>query len=464
MGEILLLALLLGSVGGGIWFILTPLLPRRTPALGLAPVSGASSPSNEGALSSLEELDLDFQMGKLDEGDYRTFRESLVAVAGHTIDEQVRREQLELLIEAEVARHRSLPGDSRPPSPNPFDRLRAGSLPGGEALSEEADEGAATPGAKPGPGATRPANHRALLVAGVAAGLFLAATGILVANQLSRQTGQRPVATLEPGSYTALVFVAGDPDRLLVGSSDGVRASADGGRSWSPTTLSGNVRAVAAPATTAGPGGLLAAGEGLLATSADGGATWAAVPHDLPGSDVRALALDPRNPERVYAIVEGQGLFESADGGRRWARLSDRVPAGVASVAVVSGAPPSLYAATVGGGVQVSADNGRGWASANGFVSGALPTLRSNAIVYDGSSGDTYISSDGRIFRGALYVGTDQGLFKSIDGGSSWNRLPLRVAVLTLGMTADGRTLAAIDDGGNLFRSRDRGLSWGASE
>lgn len=442
MSEVVLFALLLGSVGVSTWFVLAPLLPRRTLALGISPVCGASSPSNEEALSSLEELDLDFQMGKLDGGDYRAFRESLVAVAGHTIDEQIRREQLELLIEAEVTRHRSSPGLT--PAP----------------LLREAEEGAA----KPRPRAAPAGSRRALLVAGVAAGLFLATTGVLVANQLNRQTGQRPVATLEPSSYTAVVIVPGDPDGLLVGSSGGVRVSADGGRSWSPTTLTGNVRAVVPHPTASAPGGLLAAGSGLLATSADGGATWAAAPHDLPGGDIRALAPDPSNPDRLFAVVEGHGLFESTDGGRRWASLSDRVPPGIASVAVVSGDPPSLYVATAVGGVQVFMGGSQAWSSASGFVSGALPTLHANAIAYDANSGDTYASSDGRTFRGALYVGTDQGLFKSIDGGSSWNRLPLRDAVLTLGLTADGRTLAAIDDRGNLFRSRDRGLSWGASE
>ncbi|MBI2912179.1 MAG: exo-alpha-sialidase, partial [Chloroflexi bacterium] len=293
MGEVLLLALLLGSAGAAVSFVLMPLLPRRTAALGLAPVRSASVPSNEGALSSLEELELDFQMGKLEEADYRTFRKSLVAVAGDVIDERATRERLELLVEAEVARRRSLlgaPGSDRT-TPSPL---------------QEVGEG----GRRPVPATARAANRRALVAAGVAAGLFLTATGILVADQLGRQTGQRPVATLEAGRYTTLAFAAGDPTRLLAGSNEGLRASADEGRSWSLTTISGNVRAIVAHPTAAAPGGMLAAGDRILARSSDGGLTWSAVTHDLPGTDIRALALDPRNPDRVYAVVEGHGLFE----------------------------------------------------------------------------------------------------------------------------------------------------------
>ncbi|MBI2911471.1 MAG: hypothetical protein HYY05_04955, partial [Chloroflexi bacterium] len=350
-------------------------------------------------------------------------------------------------VEAEVARRRSLlgaPGSDRT-TPSPL---------------QEVGEG----GTRPVPATVRTANRRALVAAGVAAGLFLTATGILVADQLGRQTGQRPVATLEAGRYTTLAFEAGDPNRLLAGGSDGLRASADGGRSWSPATISGNVRAVVAQPTAAAPGGMLAAGDRLLARSSDGGLTWSAVTQDLPGTDIRALALDPRNPDRVYAVVEGHGLFESGDGGQRWVRLADRVPPGIASLAAVPGDPSALYVATIAGGVQVSADGGRGWASAGGFLSGALPTLQASAIAYDANSGDSYVSADGRTFRGALYVGTDQGLFKSIDGGGSWNRLPLRGALVALSLSADGRSLAAIDDGGRLFRSRDRGQSWGPEQ
>jgi len=447
MGEILLFALLLGSAGGGLWFVLAPLLQRQDLARSLVEASSPPLLANQGAHFSLEELDLDFQMGKLEDADYRTFRESLVAVTGDVVEQSATRERLELLIEAEVARRRSLLGASEPYRTAPSPRHEAGAG-----------------GARPGPEPKPTANRRALLAAGVAAGLFLAATGILVAGQLGRQTSQRPVATLEPGHYTTLAIAAGDANRLFAGSSDGLRTSADGGRSWSLTTVSGNVRAVVAQPTASAAGDVLAAGDGLLARSADGGLSWSPVSHDLPGTDIRALALDPRDPDRVYAMVDGHGLFASADGGRRWVRLADRTPAGIASLAVVSGDPLTVYVATSPGGVQVLADNGRGWAGASGFLAGALPTLQASTIVYDANSGDSYVSPDGRTFRGSLYVGTDQGLFKSIDGGGSWNRLTLRGTVAALTLTADGRTLAAIDDGGRLFRSRDRGLSWGASE
>jgi hypothetical protein len=62
--------------------------------------------------------------------------------------------------------------------------------------------------------------------------------------------------------------------------------------------------------------------DGHLAKSTDGGATWNAADAGLSYVDVRAVAVDPVNPSRIYAGLSGAAsaipLFRSADGGANW--------------------------------------------------------------------------------------------------------------------------------------------------
>ena len=118
-----------------------------------------------------------------------------------------------------------------------------------------------------------------------------------------------------------------------------------------------------------------------------------------------------------------------------------------------------MYIGTTDQGV-LGGDGRDEWASANGFVNGALPTVHAPSVFYDARSGDSFEGVNGR-FEGALYVGTDRGVFKSIDGGASWNQLELDVAIRALTVSrGDPSVITAVDGRGRVFRSADRGLSW----
>src|SRR4026207_641196 len=52
--------------------------------------------------------------------------------------------------------------------------------------------------------------------------------------------------------------------------------------------------------------------------------SWVAV--GPPGGDVRALASDPRNPQRIYLGTGAGVLYRSDDAGLRWQRLSPGFP------------------------------------------------------------------------------------------------------------------------------------------
>ena len=138
--------------------------------------------------------------------------------------------------------------------------------------------------------------------------------------------------------------------------------------------------------------------------------------------------------------------------------LSAALPRQVSGLVVAGGG--WLYLATLDQGVLTSRD-GQTWAPASGFVTGALPTLQIAALTFDPRSGDSYLTPTGERLTGALYAGTDQGLFKSVDGGASWTRLPLQTDVKALAVhPSRSETLLVVDSRGRVFRSEDRGLTW----
>ena len=70
---------------------------------------------------------------------------------------------------------------------------------------------------------------------------------------------------------------------------------------------------------------LLAACLGAIAaTGAAAAETW--TPVGPPGGDVRSLAADPRDPNRVYLGTADGVVYRSDDGGHRWERLSPGFP------------------------------------------------------------------------------------------------------------------------------------------
>jgi len=70
----------------------------------------------------------------------------------------------------------------------------------------------------------------------------------------------------------------------------------------------------------------------LLVTQ-DGGTTWSTLSASLP-SLTTVLAVDPTDPETIYAGIDGLGVFKSFDGGRDWTPMNNglEVTAGARTV------------------------------------------------------------------------------------------------------------------------------------
>jgi hypothetical protein len=273
-------------------------------------------------------------------------------------------------------------------------------------------------------------------------------------------------------TFKSIVIDPKTPSTLYAGErSAGVYKSVDGGATWTAANVGFNgptiqiLKLAIDPQT---PSTLYAAastsnGAGLY-KSTNGAASWTQMYADNSGViGVQAVTVDPQTPTTVYIGTFGQGVLRSANGGTSFAAINTGLPkVGVNVIALNPKNPASLIAGTQNG-VFTSANAGVGWiAASNGL---ALTTV--TAVAVDPLTPTT------------IYAGTKlSGLFKSVDGGSSWQSINRGVpATGNLACSVASISSLAIDpvtpttlyagtqctQNSQILRSVDGGASWTAA-
>jgi hypothetical protein len=203
------------------------------------------------------------------------------------------------------------------------------------------------------------------------------------------------------GSQDTMGFTVVGPDRFLGSGHPGEFASGppllgligsrDGGRSWTPVSLSGEADFHLLRASGSRVYGADSSSGRFLASS-DEGRSWSE--RSAPGEMVD-LAADPRDGRRLVAS-NLSGLMASDDEGRTW------TPRGRAPVGLLSWvADGSLFHVDADGRVQASSDDGLSW-QPRGSV-GTQPAV--------------FGAADERSLYAALPDGT---VMASSDGARTW--------------------------------------------
>ncbi len=267
----------------------------------------------------------------------------------------------------------------------------------------------------------------------------------LVNENLFKDMKYRLVGPFRGGRVLAVTGIPGNPNVFYFGAvAGGVFKTTDGGNRWEPLMQKERVASVGAIAVAESNSNVIYVGSGEACIrgnisygdgvykSLDGGKTWRNV--GLRDSrHIGALIIDPHNPDRVlvaalghaYGPNEERGIFRTTDGGATWQKV--------------------LFKDAQTGGIDV---------------------------VFDPHNSNILFGSLWQVVRRPWELvsgGSGSGLYKSIDGGSTWHELKgngLPGGILgRIGVTVSGadsnRVYALIEakDGG-LYRSEDGGEHW----
>ena len=272
----------------------------------------------------------------------------------------------------------------------------------------------------------------AVVIAGVVA--FLA-FGLDPRNEDESQAW----STLNTTDVHALAFAPDDANHLYFGHHGGLLESPDGGRSWQPASLT---NADAMSVETVRAGHIQIAGHEVYVESTDGGASWEPVPHDLPGLDLHAFAIDPADPDHAWTFAAGFGLFETTDAGRHWEL---RQPGNWGHLAAYHDGDVTALLAVGQEGLVRSLDAGATW----------------EPLSYPGAplAGGIAAAADGS----ALYAATGAGLRRSTDQGQTWADTAFTEVVLALAVAPDDpMDVVLVDEATRFYRSPDGGMTWPA--
>jgi photosystem II stability/assembly factor-like uncharacterized protein len=282
------------------------------------------------------------------------------------------------------------------------------------------------------------------------------------------------------GSWKALSTVVGvnflvvDPQNqstLYAVTGHGLLKSTDGGTSWTAagaglSNLYVGILAID-PVTSAN---LYAVTGGSIFKTTDGGGSWTALNTGLPANSyISSLVIDPSTPSSIYAVAAiprngGPSLpavLKTTDAGATWNLLDNALLTtySVTSLIAAQTAPSVLYAISPSGpsgtSILKSVDGGESWTQVN---TGLPPGADVSSLVIDPADSSTlYLAVD-------FYFAEAGGILKSTDGGATWTAikpdLPANSPIDYLAIDpANSATLYMVSEGA-IFKSPNGGVSW----
>ena len=221
----------------------------------------------------------------------------------------------------------------------------------------------------------------------------------------------------------------------------------------------------------------------------DFGRTWKPIFDDQPTGSIGDIVVSPSNPNTIYVgsgeglqrpdLSVGDGIYKSTDGGKTWINTGLKEAQQIGGLAIDPKNENRVFAAALGHpygpneerGVYRTTDGGKTWERVlykdenTGAIQVTIDPNNSN-IIY----ADMWAGRQGPWENGA-WNGKESGLFKSIDGGSTWKKLTTGLPTTEQGLGRIGfciapsnsnRLYATVDAGkyGGIYRSDDAGENW----
>ncbi len=254
---------------------------------------------------------------------------------------------------------------------------------------------------------------------------------------------------VEQFALTGIGSFAKAGTKLFGAARSGIQTSTDNGASWNFEPFSDGANSFASNGST-----IYLGSNSKVFKSTDLGATWIDTSTGLGNGGIQALFYDGST---LFAgtPADASGIYRSTNGGNSWDPAAAGLPGGKTIRSLISfGA--YVFAGTEGDGIYRSSDHGNTWTKTD-----VNNSLLAHQLVF------AFCTKDN-----ALYAGADNGIYKSTDGGATFQRMlngfPPNINVYAWSITASGgNVVAAVTvlfspsealDG--IFYSPDNGNTW----
>ncbi|AKD54957.1 WD40/YVTN/BNR-like repeat-containing protein [Spirosoma radiotolerans] len=221
----------------------------------------------------------------------------------------------------------------------------------------------------------------------------------------------------------------------------------------------------------------------------DYGRTWNPIFDDQPTGSIGDVAVAPSNPNVVYVasgeglqrpdLSVGNGMYKSTDAGKTWSFLGLKDGQQIGGICIDPTNENRVFAAVLGHpygpnterGVYRTTDGGKSWDRVlykdenTGAVQVTIDPKNPN-IVY----ADLWAARQGP-WENGQWQGPESGLYKSTDGGATWQKLTNGLPTIQQGLGRIGfciapsdpnRLYATVDatETGGVYRSDNAGQTW----
>lgn len=204
-------------------------------------------------------------------------------------------------------------------------------------------------------------------------------------------------------------------------------------------------------------------GSGLL-KSTDFGFTWSKADTGIEGNDIHGLAINPLEPNRIYAYSVDHGLFGTKDGAKSWNKIDD----GPKNPNVKAFAYMAAFTSMDRNMKKENSTNiGYLWGATGGG-------LYSSFMCFCGWTPSSAISSDTTVYtiaadplnKSAMLLAKKDGLYRTTDEGKSFGLVSAElndVGAVWFDI-ANPKVVLAATNAGVMYTSHDSGMSWAKAQ
>ena len=219
----------------------------------------------------------------------------------------------------------------------------------------------------------------------------------------------------------------------------------------------------------------------------DAGRTWKPIFDEQPTGSIGWVAVAPSDPNIVYVatgeglprpdLAVGDGVYRSADAGKTWTHLGLRDTQQIPKLAIDPRNANRIFVAALGHPYGPNEERGifRSTDGGQHFERVLFKDVNTGGkdVDIDPSNPDIVYATMWEQRQGpwenGAWQGTNGGIFKSTDGGTTWKQLtqglPRGLINAELGIAPSSprrifATIEAGDEGTGIFRSDDAGESW----